>query len=251
MSLIARNVVFGVNSSEGRDAFKSPWQGPKSIEGDRPVVTVSLLGCSTLRVLSHFVCWLGGFCCQKRCSTWVTINHVNPWCSKICLASTGHLAQSSISSTLGDYKPREFMMLENLPGINWTLGTKFNQFNGLVVSNVLLQNCRSAGYLGRIQTVKTAPFPLFVYVVSLPRALCNTEEFSLSLTGDLVKFKQFKRHSSYWSCCLQCSGCLQWWRILSLTGHLAEIKQFKSALFLPADCFVLLRLSAILKNSSQ
>ena len=50
LSLIARNVVFGVNSSEGKDAFKSPWQGPQSIEGDRPVVTVSLLGCSTLRV---------------------------------------------------------------------------------------------------------------------------------------------------------------------------------------------------------
>ena len=130
------------------------------------------------------------------------------------------------------------MMLENLPGINWTLGTKFNQFNGLVVSKVLLQNCRSAGYLGRIQTVKTALFPLFVYVVSLPRALCNTEEFSLSLTGDLVKFKQFKRHSSHCLSMLSpvllfAQGPLQYWRILSqLDWWLGQIQTVQTALFL-------------------
>ena len=202
------------SGSEGRDAFKSPWQGPQCIEGDRPVVTVSLLGCSTLRVLSHFVCWLGGFCCQKRCSTWVTINHVNPWCSKICLASTGHLAQSSISSTLGDYKPREFMMLENLPGINWTLGTKFNQFNGLVVSNVLLQNCRKCWTLG---------------------------QNSNSLNGTLP---------TVCLCCLLAQGPLQYWRILSqLDWWLGQIQTVQTALFLLVLLSPMLRLSAMMKNS--
>ena len=160
---------------------------------------------------------------------------------------TGRLLLSKKVFNLGDYKPRESMMLENLPGINWTLGTKFNQWMSYCKTAEVLDTWAEFKQLKRhsshcLSVLSPCPGPsailknsLSAWLVTwsnsnssngtlptvclccllscfLPRALCNIEEFSLSLTGHLAEIKQFKTALFLPA---NCSGCLQYWRNLA------------------------------------
>ena len=174
-------------------------------------------------MLSHSVCWLGGFCCQKRCSTWVTINHVNPWCSKICLASTGHLAQSSISSMVW-LSPKSYCKTAEVLD-TWAEFKQLKRHSSHCLSmlspcpgpSAILKNSLSAWLVtwsNSNSSNGTLPTVCLCCLLScfLPRALCNIEEFSLSLTGHLAEIKQFKTALFLPA---NCSGCLQYWRNLA------------------------------------